>query len=337
MNQNTILQKLIHQLGPAQVCQLLSINEQALEEALNADQNNVGAFYEKQIKTLSQQVEWTTTQLNQVIERNNFYLGELNEFEQRGNGLGQAGDELPMPMDILESLGQVISEGADFRSQTAHETFDQHIKEEAKAQITEIKRIKTNSDWRVIGIAASIVACFLSVLLVWQNLPKAQQEPQPVALKANKQVERTLPEPVIKKAPKKVATKTQPKVKVTPPPVVKQPPVVAPKKVQEKELVAFADNEMMEGLIDPKKSLPEGILIPHNKQQFKLGEKVIFATKLKQKSRVKLFSNTLKKIADFKLQKGKIAEVGVRNLDKGKYYIEVRINNILVVSSFVIR
>jgi hypothetical protein len=241
-------------------------------------------------------------------------------------------------MDILESLDQVISEGADFRSQTAHQTFDQHIKEEAKAQITEIKRIKTNSDWRVIGIAASIVACFLSVLLVWQNLPKAQQEPQLVALKANKQVERTLPELVVKKAPKKVAPKTQPKVVATPPPVVKQPPVVvAPKKVEEKELVAFADNEMMEGLIDPKKSLPEGILIPHNKQQFKLGEKVVFATKLKQKSRVKLFSNTLKKIADFKLQKGKIAEVGVRNLDKGKYYIEVRINNMLVVSSFVIK
>lgn len=336
MNQNTILQKLIHQLGPAQVCQLLSISEQALEEALNADQNNVGAFYEKQIKTLSQQVEWTTTQLNQVIERNNFYLGELNEFEQRGDGLGQAGDEVPIPMDILESLDQVISEGADFRSQTAHHTFDQHIKEEAKAQITEIKRIKTNSDWRVIGIAASIVACFLSVLLVWQNLPKAQQEPQPVALKVNKQVERTLPELVIKKAPKKVAPKTQPKVKVTPPPVVKQPPVVAPKKVEEKELVAFADNPNLENLIAPKETLPANITAPSHNQVYKLGEKITFANSNTQKALVKVFNSKGEKQFQVKLQKGKIPEIKVANLPIGKYYLQVRIQDKSIVTSFLI-
>ncbi|EAY26055.1 hypothetical protein [Microscilla marina] len=336
MNQSIILQELIREIGEEKACKLLKLTKEQLSEVFNSSTTH---FYKAQIEILSQQVEWTTTQLNQVIERNNLYLSELNEFEQRCDDVGQT-DTTPIPMDVLEGLDQAMSESAAFRSQTAHEAFNQHVNEEAKTQIAEIKRIKTNSDWRVIGIAASVVVCFLSALLVWQNLPKAQQK-QPTALKVNKQVDRTLPELVIK-SPKKAKTSTSSKVVITSPtkqPQVVKQPTVAPKKVEEKEeeLVAFADNQMMEKLIDPKKSLPEGILMPSNKQQFELGQKIVFATKLKQKSRVKLFSNKLKKIADFKLQKGKIAEVGVRNLEKGKYYVEVRINNVLIVSSFTIQ
>lgn len=332
---NNLLRQFIDRVGLEEASKALLIPPEELVELL-ADQQLTKHLYEKEIEKLKEYIDWFRDQYQDALNRNMTFLELLQEYtlidETEKTGQLSLDDD-----DILNELDEVLSENKAFTEYTAEEVFTNHQVNEKTA---EIKQLKVNTTWRSIAIAASMVAVVAMAILVIRFLPSSNKN-KPVAQEVGEQMfeqQKTRHPRVV--APKSEKALAQRENKPIPPQVVQsQKPVQSKqtKKKTDEERLAFNKNKVWEDLIAEKNELPEGIVIPTNLKVFKTNEKIIFSTSLEQKAVIKIFANTGEKLYSFKLQKGKIAEIGIRNLSPGRYYIETRLDNTRKQSAFLIK